>query len=579
MNITLFNYAEITVTAILTVGLVFLLYKQIQARAELQSKEELEKQRLYQILILKEIQDRIGYSLDVEKIIDVITGSLKYLFPYATASSIMLKHDRLIFKTYVEENVDSGFILQVKKTMFASLQALVGTFPAKIEEGITGAPLHEEKPVSVASFFNIPLIVGNQVVGLINVSSTNKNAYKEGVTVIYQIIAQATNALSKLQYVLETEKGKLTSMISSLADGVFMVDTNKNLLIINGAGKTFLNIKSITPNLTDVLTAVGTQYNLLDKIEQSIATNAPIKEKEVAINDKFFEIFITPVPSAMDERMSQPIGASILFHDITIEKTVATIKEDFTHMMVHELRAPLTAIKDSAELMIETFEEKGGLEKEQQKRLLKIMDMQSKNLLEQINQVLDAAKIEAGKFSIVKESSDIGAVIQSAVEPYLPQANKKQILISTDIYYPLPKVDLDPTRITQVLNNLVSNSLKFTPAGGKIVVSAKPGDGFVTVGVSDNGIGIPENEQKDLFSKYYQIRTTPHQLAKKGTGLGLYIIKGIVEAHSGSVGIISQGAGKGTTIYFTLPITGGGPRIMQGHVVKGVGLMASNLIN
>ena len=152
-------------------------------------------------------------------------------------------------------------------------------------------------------------------------------------------------------------------------------------------------------------------------------------------------------------------------------------------------------------------------------------------------------------------------------------------MISTDIYYPLPKVDLDPVRITQVLNNLVSNSLKFTSPNGKIVVSAKPGDGTITVGVSDNGMGIPESEQKDLFSKYYQIRTTPHQLAKKGTGLGLYITKGIVEAHGGLVGVISEGPNKGTTIYFTLPITGGGPRILQGHIVQSPGLTAANLVN
>jgi signal transduction histidine kinase len=206
------------------------------------------------------------------------------------------------------------------------------------------------------------------------------------------------------------------------------------------------------------------------------------------------------------------------------------------------------------------------------------MDTQSKGLLEQINQVLDAAKIEAGRFNINKESSNIADVIQNAVEPFLPQASRKQLLLSTDIYYPLPKADIDPVRITQVLNNLISNSLKFTPANGKIVVSAKPGDGIITVGVSDNGIGIPESEQKDLFSKYYQIRTTPHQLAKKGTGLGLYITKGIVEAHNGSVGIISD-TGKGTTIYFTLPIVGSGPRVLQGHTIKNAGMMASNLIN
>ncbi len=579
MNLTLFNYAGMTVTAILAITLIILFIKQRQVSLEIQKKEELEKQRLYQILILKEIQDRIGYSLDIEKIIDVITGSLKHLFPYSTASSIVIKDQRLILKIYIEEGVNSNFIVQVRKSMLASLGALIGNLPEQIDEGMSGVPLDEAKTATVASFFNVPLVVGNRVLGLINISSTNKNIYKNEVTVIYQIIAQATNALSRLQYLLETEKGKLTSMISSLVDGVFMVDTNKNLLIINNAAKTFLNISSLNPNFTDILTAVGTQYDLLGKINQALAIKSTTEDKEVTIGEKVFNIFITPVPNALEDKNAQPIGASILFHDITIEKTVATIKEDFTHMIVHELRAPLTAIKDAAELMIEVFEDRGTLEKEQQKRLLKIMDQQSKALLEEINQVLDAAKIEAGKFNISKASSDIGKVIQEAVEPFIPQANKKQILLSTDIYYPLPKVEIDPIRITQVLTNLISNSLKFTPTNGKIVISAKPGGGVITVGVSDNGIGIPEAEQKDLFSKYYQIRTTPHQLSKKGTGLGLYITKGIVEAHNGTVGVISS-AGKGTTIYFTLPIEGSGPRVIQGHVVQNPNLAtSSNLVN
>jgi len=578
MTLTLFNYAGMTVTAILAITLFVLLVRQRSAKLEIQKKEEIEKQRLYQILILKEIQDKIGYSLDIEKIVDVITGNLKHLYSYSTASSILIKNDKLVFKVYVEESVNSGFIIRVKNSMIASLGALVNNIPTQIEENMLGISLDETRPEIVASYFNVPLIVGNRVAGLINVSSKNKNLYKEEVTAIYQIVAQATAALSKLQYVLETEKGKLTSMISSLIDGVFMVDTDKNLLIINNAARTFLNITAQTTNFTHILTAIGQQYNLMDKIDQTLKSNVMLEDKEIAIGNKIFNIFIIPVPNAQDEKNDQPIGASILFHDVTIEKSIETIKEDFTHMIVHELRAPLTAIKDSAELMIDTFEDKGTLEREQQKRLLKIMDMQSKNLLEQINQVLDAAKIEAGKFSIEKVSSNIGEIIQNAVEPYLPQASKKQILISTDIYYPLPKVDVDPLRITQVLNNLISNSLKFTPANGKVIVSARPGDGIVTVGVADNGIGIPENEQKDLFSKYYQIRTTPHQLAKKGTGLGLYIAKGIVEAHNGIVGVISS-EGKGATIYFTLPIREGGPRILQGHTVQTPGLTTANLVN
>lgn len=544
----------------------------------IQKQEAKERQSLYQISILKEIQDRIGYSLDTQKVIDVITGSLKHLFPYSTASSIVIKNNRLIIKTSVEQTVSSSFVLQVKKTMLASLQALVPNAPVHADEQIVGVALDEGKTEPVKSFFNIPLVIGNNVVGLINISSTEKDLYKEDeITILYQIVAQASNALSKLKDVLETEKGKLTAMISSLADGVFMVDTNKNLLIINQAAGSFLGVSVKNPAFTDILSSAGSQYNFSQKIDEALQRNQLIEEKEITINDKVFQAFITPVPGFNEDEKSKPIGASILLHDITIEKNVTRIKEDFTHMIVHELRAPLTAIKDSAELMIEVFEDKGTLQKEQQKRLLQIIEQQSKDLLEQINQVLDAAKIEAGRFSIEKISSDLPQVIQDAIEPFMPQANKKQVIISTDIYYPMPRIEIDKARITQVLNNLISNSLKFTPANGKIIVSAKPNEGFITVSVSDNGMGIDESEQKDLFSKYYQIRTTPHELAKKGTGLGLFIIKGIVEAHGGSVGVKSK-PGEGTTIFFNIPFEGGKPEIIQGHLPQ-TRLNASSMVN
>lgn len=541
--------------------------RQRKVTAQIQQQEEKEKQRLYQISILKEIQDRIGYSLDTEKVIDVITGSLKHLFLYSTVSSIVIKNNKLIIKTHVEQTVSSSFIMQVKKTMIASLEALIPNPPIQTEELITGIPLDESKTTVVKSFFNIPLAVGNNIVGLINISSNEKDLYKEDeITILYQLTAQASNALSRLKDVLDTEKGKLTALISSLADGVFMVDTHKNLLIINSAAGSFLGISNKNPGFSDILTAVGTQYNFSQKIDESLEKNQLLEEKEIAINDKIFQAFITPVQGFSGDEKSKPIGASILLHDITIEKNVTRIKEDFTHMIVHELRAPLTAIKDSSELMIEVYDEKGTLQKEQQRRLLQIIDQQSKGLLEQINQVLDAAKIEAGRFSIEKVNSDLPQVIQNAIEPFMPQARKKQIIISTDIYYPLPKIDIDPVRINQVLNNLISNSLKFTPVNGKIKISAKTNNGFITISVSDNGLGIAESDQKDLFSKYYQIRTTPHQLAKKGTGLGLFIIKGIVEAHGGSVGVDSK-PGEGTTIYFNLPFEGSNkPEIVQGHL-------------
>ena len=225
--------------------------------------------------------------------------------------------------------------------------------------------------------------------GLINISSREKNLYKEDeVTILYQIVDQASGALSKLENVLETEKSKLMSMISSLVDGVFMLDTSQNLLVINDAAKTFLSLKTAKPVFTDLLISLGQQYNLLDKINEALSKNALIEEKEVTIGDKVFQIFITPVTSANQNELNKPLGASILLHDITVEKSVAAIKEDFTNMLVHELRAPLTAIKDSAELMVEVLQESGKLEKNQETKFLTIIDQQSKNLLGQIGQVL-----------------------------------------------------------------------------------------------------------------------------------------------------------------------------------------------
>lgn len=526
---------------------IFLLFRNFYIRRELAKREELSKQKIYQITILREIQNRIGYSLDIEKIIDVITGSLKHLLPYSTASSMVVKEDRIILKTTLDENVNSAFIRQVKESMVNSMSALLEKTPTQIDERLYGVTIDESKLAPVASFFNIPLIVNNKVVGLINVSSTTPNLYKEDkTTLLYQITEQASVALSRLENLLETEKSKLTSMIGSLADGVFMVDMHKNLSIINDAAKNFLNLPP-NANFYHIQVAFS-PFDLASKIDKAIKENTTVEDKEVQIGTRFFQIFVTPVKRLKQDQSEAPIGASILLHDITVEKNISKIKEDFTNMMVHELRAPLSAIKDSAELMMEE-----DLGKEEKLKLLTIVDKQSKSMLEQIGIVLDAAKMEAGKFTIKKDKNDITKLIKEVTDAFTPQAMKKQITLKDEIPVAIPLFSFDSVHLTQVLNNLISNSLKFTNEGGTITVKTKIEGNMLRVSVSDNGIGIPKDEQKDLFSKYYQIQNNPLELSKKGSGLGLYITKGIVEAHGGTVGVESE-EGKGTEIFFYLPL-------------------------
>ena len=212
--------------------------------------------------------------------------------------------------------------------MLRSLTSLIGNLPTEIQENLEGVPLDEINKLGVASFFNIPLVIGNDFVGLINVSSKEKHFYKEDeVTILYQIVGQASNALLKLKNVLETEKGKLTAMISGLADGVFMVDTSGNLMVINKAAKSFLTVHADTPTLTDVLVAIGKQYNLADRISQSLKENKPIEEKEVDINDKVFQLFITPVLEVNEEGLSKPLGALILCMTSRLRKPSLPLKK------------------------------------------------------------------------------------------------------------------------------------------------------------------------------------------------------------------------------------------------------------
>lgn len=181
-----------------------------------------------------------------------------------------------------------------------------------------------------------------------------------------------------------------------------------------------------------------------------------------------------------------------------------------------------------------------------------MINRQSKVLLEQITSILDAAKIETGTLTLLKKKENIQDIIHEKVKIFEPQAEKKNITISSHIEGPIPEVNMDSLRIGQVVNNLLSNSIKFTSSGGQISISAKVSGKDLEVSISDNGVGIPKALQKNIFSKFYQIKTTDRQTEKDGSGLGLYIVKKIIDAHNGTVDLESS-AGKGTTMRFTLP--------------------------
>lgn len=512
------------------------------------------QQKAYQAQVLKEINERIGYSLDTNKIVEIITTSLGNLLEYDTVSYMVLEDDgKIIFKCHVENSVSHDFIDQVKDKMLQSYSAILdkNITPQKLDESVTGTILDDNRHVAVNSFFNLPVVISGNLVGIINVASFQRGRYgEEQASILYTIINQAAVAVSKLQSILESEKGKLSAVIYSLVDGVITVDATYQLLVYNPGIKRILAIpedKKVT--MYDIVDALAGRIDLRTKVDQAISEDRAISMPEVIVKDKALEVTITPVK----DNQGTKIGASVVFHDITTEKSLEKVQQEFTAMMVHELRAPLTAVRWSSESLIKNLAAaQPGTDLAKIKDTVITIESASNNMLELVNDLLDVAKIEAGKFDLNIQDYDIADLIKDQIKIFQPQAEQKHL----SIVFTGPekfKAPFDRVRINQVLSNLISNAIKYTDAGQiDITLAVDAKNNQLTVGVKDSGIGVAREDLNELFSKFKQLKSGDR--SRKGTGLGLVVCKGIVEAHGGKIWGESGGENMGSTFYFSVPL-------------------------
>ena len=227
-------------------------------------------------------------------------------------------------------------------------------------------------------------------------------------------------------------------------------------------------------------------------------------------------------------------------------KELDRMKSEFLSTAAHELRTPLTSILGFSEILL-----KRKLDEERRNKFLKIINEESIGLSSLINDLLDLSRIESGRgFKITKAPTDIGGIILENIDIFKHQTDKHTFKVN--IPDDLVKIEADKDKISQVIENLISNALKFSPEGGEITVSIKEAKDEIKVNVSDNGIGIPEKDLLHVFEKFYRAENASSE-AIGGTGLGLAIVKYIVEHHAGRIWAESE-LGKGTTLSFTLPV-------------------------
>jgi two-component system sensor histidine kinase GlrK len=289
---------------------------------------------------------------------------------------------------------------------------------------------------------------------------------------------------------------------------------------------------------------------ILSGIVISILITRSITRPLSFVREKMKQVATGDLESNLD--LSSPPEIRDLAQDFNLMrnklKEMDKIKSDFFSLMAHELRTPLASIKEGTNLLLKDIGEEF---REKRKEILTIIAEESNRLIDLTNSLLDLSKMEAGVITLNFETSDIKPLINKAVSGMEPLAMAKNVGIQVEIPQDLPCLKMDEERILQALRNLIGNAVKFTQGGGHVMVSARPVEKGVSVSVADTGPGIPKEDLIAIFDKFRQAAITSYNKIE-GTGMGLAIVKHIINAHGGKVWVESE-PGQGSTFIFLLP--------------------------
>lgn len=367
---------------------------------------------------------------------------------------------------------------------------------------------------------------------------------------IYSVIAGMRREAIKND---ELVKGQatLTSSIESFPRGFVITDPQGKFVLHNGVLAKILKSKEVAWTLEKLEDEFGKDYDLVGAIKKCLSDKKPIDSPEFLRGNQWLKVYVAP--NYLQGAGSDVIGAMITVDDITEAKALTRSRDEFFSIASHELRTPLTTIRGNADMLSDYYGDK--VKDPDFREMVSDISESSTRLIEIVNDFLNMGRLEQGKMNFALAPIDLSQLIAEAVSEYTDTAKRRKIALhwvkpTTE----LPLVKADPDRVRQVLVNLIGNAVKFTDEGS-VTISAEMKEGKVGVTVADTGRGILPANQGLLFRKFQQAGTSLlTRDTTKGTGLGLYISKLIIEGMGGDIKLVDSRPNKGSVFAFTLPI-------------------------
>jgi two-component system phosphate regulon sensor histidine kinase PhoR len=365
------------------------------------------------------------------------------------------------------------------------------------------------------------------------------------------VVAKAMDHIRKLEDIAN-EKSRMRTMINHLAGGVMTTDTRKQVALANYAFINLIDYRGPGP-VGEPVEKLVSDDKILAMIDQAL---------DMA-SDQFAEVTAeVSVPRGQGEerilgvrcvpfrdRLGRNLGTITVLHDITAVKKMDQMKSDFVSMVSHEIRGPLNSVLMQQKVILDGL---AGDITEKQREILTRASEKITALVDLSSELLDLAKMESGLISMEKEQLQLSPLLTDQTAFHTPKAQAKNIALELLPLPDLPAVLANRMNMEEVLTNLICNAISYTPQNGRISVSAHSDGSYVCVRVADTGLGIAPEEMGRIFTRFYRVKNEKTRYII-GTGLGLPIVKSILEAHHGRIEVQSE-EGKGSTFSVYIPI-------------------------
>jgi PAS domain S-box-containing protein len=414
------------------------------------------------------------------------------------------------------------------------------------------------------SILCVPLKVRNQIIGVVQVvNRLGAESFSESETKFLAALAsqaaiaiENTNLyehleeraehlnkeLKKVNINLAIEKQRIESIVQSMEDAVIAVDRENKIVVANRLAEKVFSIKS-EQVINKAIRESFSNREVIDNFSKVSSSKSSLREEVVFKIGGREHIFAAVFAPIIDE-LGEIAGTVAVFRDITESKEIDRMKTDFLNMVSHELRTPLTPIQAYSEMMMR------NLDAEKIKSYAGIINKETLRLGALIGDLLDLSRINAGKgLSLSPEEVDFKELLNTVYSTFKSASAKHRISLTAP--EKAEKITVDRNKIIQVMSNLLSNAVKYSPDGGDIHITMEDRNNRIYISVSDEGLGMPTDALPIIFEKFYRV-DSPAVKKIGGTGIGLSIVKYIVELHDGGITVESE-EGKGSKFTFFIP--------------------------